>query len=103
MAVPKNIVCPHCKKALSHIGGFYHDDKLNLLCSLCNGIIFAATKEQEDKSKHTLVSHATAVTYTGDTWKKREVLPIKTSPGTVTTAGKNTLACRVTKEYTWWA
>jgi hypothetical protein len=106
MAVTKNILCPHCKKALSPVGGFYHDDKLNLLCSLCSQVIFAATREQEDKSKYSLTNHTVTTGYGGvDNWKKKDYLPIKSSPlcSLVDVVEKNSLAFGGLKEYSWWS
>ncbi len=80
MAV-KEIVCPHCKKAVAPAGGFYHDDALNMLCGLCNGVIFPATKQVEDKHKFTLQGgHAQ---HHSTNWCRRDCLPIKVNSTSV--------------------
>lgn len=86
MGVQKDIVCPHCKKLLSPVGGFYHDEEQNMLCVCCNGVIFAATESQERRSKYSIQgNHHTATTYSpynggynnSQYWNKKELLPIR--------------------------
>jgi len=84
MAVQKDIICPHCKKLLSSVGGFYHDEEQNMLCICCNGVIFAATESQERRSKHAIQgNHHTSTAYGGYnagssySWNRKELLPIR--------------------------
>lgn len=67
----KEIVCPHCRKPLPPAGGFIHDDAHNILCSHCNGIVFGATKQAEDKVRSALNNCA---------WHRKDCLPIKINP-----------------------
>lgn len=75
----KELICPHCKKALAPAGGFYHDADHNMFCGHCNGIVFAAVKSQEEKHRFALSGGNKQDTTTYH-WQKKELLPIKIIP-----------------------
>ncbi len=66
----KEIVCPYCKKGLPN-NNLEYDEDLNLLCNYCRGVIFAATKELENKVKHLLQATQSSSYY------KKECYPIR--------------------------
>lgn len=84
MAVSKELICPMCKKNHSLLGGgLLHDEKLNLICSECKGIMFAVEESAENKLKNLLWQNATAGVLTSPYYaaatNKKEPLPIKAS------------------------
>jgi len=77
MAVTKDIVCPHCKKANSYLDGFEHDAELNFICFSCRKVIFGVTPQAEAEMK-LAIGPQTASGTMGfhNNWKK-EPLPIR--------------------------
>jgi len=73
----KDIICPHCKKALV-VGAFEHDDNLNLICNHCRCVVFPTSKQTEDKIKNVLITSSNSLS----NWQRRDLLPIRmtTSP-----------------------
>jgi len=43
----KVIRCPYCQSVCGVGVGYYHDEKLNIRCRLCNKIILATNEEDE--------------------------------------------------------
>lgn len=91
----RNILCYYCKKTLLPIEGFYHDDKFNLYCNLCNNIIFCATKEQENTKKPEIQKNIGVV----DNYRRRDCFPIRISNNNTTTTTTTTVE---QNDYCWW-
>ena len=70
----KELVCPHCKKTVQINGGFRHDAEQNMICNLCDGVLFATNKELENKNRTALSGSPQAGLAT---WQKKECLPIR--------------------------
>jgi len=43
----KMIRCPHCQSVCPIGSGYYHDEKLNILCKLCHQIMLATNEDDE--------------------------------------------------------
>lgn len=74
----KEIICPHCKKAVAPEGEFYHDDSLNMMCGYCNKVVFPANKQIEDKNKFDLNGGTAGFVHL----TRKDCLPIKVNSTT---------------------